>query len=75
MRAVLADALFCYHTQNRSLVREAAAWFSSEDDRWPFAFVNVCRALGLDPASVRRALRQGSNRAAPGAPKKIRQRF
>ena len=76
MRAVLEDARSCYQlgignrTRTHRLALEADAWFSSEDERWPFAFVNVCRALGLDPAAIRRALRDSSDRAAPGVPKK-----
>src|SRR5260221_9877416 len=59
MRAVLADALDCLHlgagstTRTRRLAHEAQAWVHSNDERWPFAFVNVCCALGLDPAAVR----------------------
>jgi hypothetical protein len=71
MRAVLADALYCYHlgagsvTRTRRLAHEARAWFHSEDERGPFAFVNVCRALGLDPAAIRRRLHHGNDQAAP----------
>lgn len=69
MRAVLEDALSCCKpgagstTQTRRLAHETQAWFHSEDERGPFAFVNVCRALGLDPASVRRTLQPGHGQA------------
>ena len=33
--------------------REVDAWFASDDRRWPFSFLNVCRALRLDPDVVR----------------------
>ncbi len=78
MRAVLEDAIYCFNleaektTRTRRLVREAQAWFSSDDERWPFAFVNVCRALGLDPASVRRTLRRGHDQATSAPPRKKR---
>jgi len=83
MRAVLEDALHCVakqfsHRGRRSqrLAREAEAWFFAEDEHWPFAFVNICAVLGLDPAYVRRGLTRwclqrrtaphtGSPRAAP----------
>jgi hypothetical protein len=69
MRAVLDDALHCYQKQfgphtrrERRLAREAAEWLFSEDDRWPFSFVNVCRALGLEPEYLRRGLKQWRQR-------------
>lgn len=67
MRAVLEDAIYCFRlgagktVRARRLAQEAQAWFDSDNERWPFAFVNVCRALGLDPASVRRMLRQSND--------------
>ena len=37
--------------------RESALdWFTADDWRWPYSFLNVTHALGLDPAGVRRAL-------------------
>lgn len=61
MDAVLDDALTCYQKQfaphtrrEQQLAQEAAAWLFSEDDRWPFSFVNVCLALGLEPEYLRR---------------------
>jgi hypothetical protein len=49
------------HTRDAERAREllrvdAVEWLSSDDESWPFSFVSVCRHLGLDPASVRRAL-------------------
>jgi hypothetical protein len=71
MRAVLDDALRCYQgrvvrttRRARRLAQEAEAWLFDNDERWPFSFVNVCRALGLDPDYVRRGLRQWSQRPA-----------
>ena len=62
LRAVLEDALYCVRIPG--LAQEAAAWFFSEDERWPFAFVNVCGALGLDPAAVRRTLPRTDRQSA-----------
>ncbi|HZP43425.1 MAG TPA: hypothetical protein VFD84_18200 [Candidatus Binatia bacterium] len=53
---------------------ELAAWFASDDDAWPFAFVNLCRALDLDPDWIRRgvaALRRRAD-AQGGVPGRIR---
>jgi hypothetical protein len=80
MRAVLDDAIHCYQQQfaiktqrARRLAREAEAWFLNNDERWPFSFVNVCRALGLEPEYVRRGLRQWGQRS-PSAPYKTQRR-
>ena len=63
MRAVLEDALHCVAKQfshrgrrPQRLAREAEAWFFADDEHWPFAFVNICAVLGLDPGYVRRGL-------------------
>jgi len=64
MRAVLVDALRCVHPQAdlsspaaRRLARDTQQWFFTNDVRWPFSFVNLCTALGLDPEYLRRGLR------------------
>jgi hypothetical protein len=36
---------------------EVLAWFASDDDTWPFSFVNVCDALGIAPSRLRTQLR------------------
>jgi hypothetical protein len=51
----------------------------SDDERWPFSFVNVCRALGLEPGHLRRRLTQW-RQCPPAAPRRrqrhtIRSRF
>jgi hypothetical protein len=63
MRAVLDDAIDCFQKQfvaggvrAQRLAKEAEAWLFSDDDHWPFSFVNICAALGLDPAYIRREL-------------------
>jgi len=65
MRAVLEDALLCFHKglvrQGRRvqrLAREAEAWLCSDDARWPFSFVSICAVLGLEPACLRRGLQR-----------------
>jgi hypothetical protein len=65
MRAVLEDAFACFQaqfitssTRALRLAREAEAWFSSDATNWPFAFVNICTVLGLDPTYVRQGLKR-----------------
>ena len=63
MRAVLQDALNCclylrVGPRGRRLAREAEHWFFSNDDHWPFSFVNICEALGLHADAVRARLRR-----------------
>jgi hypothetical protein len=65
MLAVLEDAVGTfqkYATANtrraRRLFTEAEEWFSSEETQWPFAFVNVCQALGLEPLYLRAGLQR-----------------
>jgi hypothetical protein len=36
----------------------ARAWVASEDRSWPFSFENVCEAVGIDAAALRRALQR-----------------
>lgn len=35
---------------------ELERWFADEDRAWPFSFVRICEALGLEPDTVRTAL-------------------
>ena len=43
-------------TPNPKAVRRAIAYMASTDHTWPFSFENICEALALDAASVRRGL-------------------
>jgi hypothetical protein len=63
MVAILEDAVECFqkylwHTDHRGrqLRTEAENWFLSDDDSWPFSFVNVCHALDIHPQFFRRGL-------------------
>ncbi len=71
LRAVLEDALQCLQSSHDRrtprtlrLAQEAEAWLFSEEERWPFAFVNVCAALGLDPTAIRHTLRASHHQGA-----------
>lgn len=65
MLAVLDDAIDSYLGNagaprgiRLARFREASSWFRSEDTEWPFSFVNICDACGLDAATIRRVLRE-----------------
>ena len=63
MAAILEDAIDCFQkylwakdNRSRILRQEAESWFFSDDDSWPFSFINVCEALDLEPDFLRRGL-------------------
>lgn len=63
MLAVLEDAVAILSrpgasrsAAQRLATEEVRRWCASEDRVWPFSFVNICEALGFEPASLRDAL-------------------
>lgn len=65
--AILKDALHYYRDfaggtdrRTRAWYDDAAEWFASRDRSEPFAFENVCDALGLSASAIRCGLRRGS---------------
>jgi hypothetical protein len=62
--AVLADALNCLikaskrkdGKREQRLAKETAEWVFTDEFDWPFSFVNICTALKIDPAYIRRGL-------------------
>jgi len=63
MLAVLEDAVGTFQKyvnvrsrHGRRLFSEAEEWFASHDGDWPFAFVSVCQALGLEADYLRAGL-------------------
>jgi len=70
MLAVLRDALGDLRggddaptRREQRLAAEAGSWFRADDESWPFSFVSVCHALGLDASAVRRSLTRGRTEA------------
>jgi hypothetical protein len=61
--AVLTDAILHYRalattpegTRRRELA-ESERWILSNERDWPFSFLNVCEALGIEPQPLRRGL-------------------
>jgi hypothetical protein len=75
--AVLNDALDTYRKhadlpgrRHRRLFAETEQWLFSDDVAWPFSFMNLCHALGIDADWLRRRLRSplGATRGAPVPP-------
>lgn len=63
MLAVLEDAVGTFqkyvNARERNglrLFEEVEEWFDSNDQQWPYSFVNVSQALGLDVSYLRRGL-------------------
>lgn len=61
--ALLEDAVNCIVDNAGACSRErrkeffkAYEWIWEDRSDWPFAFVNVCEVLGLDPTAVRERL-------------------
>jgi len=65
MLAVLEDAMRTYKDgvdssipSKRVEAFKVEAWAASDDTDWPFAFVNVCNAVGLTPEYLRTAMKK-----------------
>ena len=63
MLTVLLDAARTLHKQVRAEHRrgvrplsEAEKWFAADNTDWPFSFVNICEALGLNASRLRSGL-------------------
>ena len=63
MLAVLEDAVATFqrhvdakNRRGKRLFQEAEDWVRSEDNDWPFAFVNICHTLEIEPEYLRRGL-------------------
>jgi len=72
--AVLIDAIAIYRqggdgklsAKKRARWLRERKWILSDDTSWPFSFVSICDALGLDPPYLRRlvfrSLKDGRNK-------------
>jgi DNA-binding PadR family transcriptional regulator len=70
MLAVLEEAIECcwrhakaYESRKYHLFREAYRWIQSRDRGQPFAFEDICDALGVSAARIRRCIRAWRERA------------
>lgn len=73
--AVLEDAVACFQKHGSGASRrscqlysDAEAWLFSDDTSWPFAFVNVCEALDIQPPFLRHRLRCWKQRCQGASP-------
>ena len=57
IRVVVARTATHGRARRRREFRETRDWLLDDDRTWPFAFLNVCEMLALDPAAVRESLR------------------
>lgn len=67
--AVLADAVVTFYRwagrsggRGRSAFTEVQAWFASDETDGPFSFMTICDSLELDPAYIKRGLREWTAR-------------
>jgi len=51
-----AEDLFAVERVKAPLREAAEVWIRSDDEHWPFSFVLICQAFGLDPDALRAAL-------------------
>jgi hypothetical protein len=51
-----AQALGTPVPRDRRATREAIVFFESGDRSWPYSFLNICDAIGIDAAAVRRTI-------------------
>jgi hypothetical protein len=72
MLAVLEDAMRTYKDgvdspipSKRVEAFKVEAWAASDDTDWPFAFVNVCNAVGLTPDYLRSAMKKWRRKTRP----------
>ena len=76
MRAVLEDAVHCFQksqgTDAAHLAKDAERWFLANDQRWPFSFVNICAALGLNADYIRLGLQRWRQHPPAVSPNKRR---
>jgi hypothetical protein len=82
MLAVLEDAVGTFQKyvnardrRAQALFAETEDWFASADDEWPYSFVNICNALGLEADFLRGGLwrwRDRQRTVSPDSAKVIR---
>ena len=76
MRAVLEDAVHCFQrTQGAEaarLAQEAERWFFTDEQHWPFSFINICAVLGLNADYIRLGLQRWRQNPSVAPPKKRR---
>lgn len=78
MFELLIDAVRCFQirpackSKRSQRFEEAERWFLSDDYEWPFSFVNVCEALGIEPKRFRRKLVESRNMGTRDMPSSVK---
>lgn len=63
----LADSRSQGFARRRARIQaDAREWFDSDDEAWPFSFLNLCRLLGVDPSAARTQLLNSKGGAGNG---------
>jgi hypothetical protein len=70
MFAVLLDAVECFRkypfargNKITSHIDDTEDWIFQDDHEWPFSFINICEAVGVDPQYLRKGLSHWKQRA------------
>jgi hypothetical protein len=68
MLAILLDAVECFQKyapldrrKPDRLFKATEEWIFEDDYKWPFSFLNICDAVGIDPRYLRNGLQQWNN--------------
>jgi len=63
--AVLEDAIAAFKenifgdmSQAKQLCDEARQWLWSDDEKWPYSFINICGVFNIEPSAIRRELKK-----------------
>ena len=73
MLAMLEDAIRAYLGPVPEIRFDAELWINTSPGRWVFSFATVCETLGLEPTSVRAALRRMRSRQSAVAVRRAAQ--
>jgi len=79
MLAILLDAVECFQKyapldrrKPDRLFKATEEWIFQDDYKWPFSFLNICDAVGIDPKYLRNGLQQWNDtRSRKGASLKL----
>ena len=70
MFAVLLDAVECFQKyagrEANRLFKDTDEWIFEDDHEWPFSFINICEAVGMDPEYLRKGLSQLNRERSKG---------
>ena len=72
MFAVLLDAVECFKkfaplrpSRSHRFFKDAEEWIFENNHEWPFSFINICEAVGINPRHVRGDLNEWKRKMIP----------